>query len=95
MSAFIIIHSTITAPELFQKYVEASEHSLDIYKGKFLMGGMVSDVLEGNHNQKRTVIFEFPDVDQARGWYNSDEYRATKHLKDGTGTFDFVLIDSF
>ncbi len=95
MPAFIIIHSTITKPELFQKYVEASEDSLNQYHGKYLLGGMVTDILEGNHDQKRTVIFEFPDESQARNWYHSDEYGAVKHLKDNTGSFDFVLVDSF
>ena len=95
MSAFIIIHSTITEPELFQKYVEASEDSVNKYQGKYLLGGMVSDVLEGNHDQKRTVIFEFPDAEKAKNWYNSEEYGSVKHLKNNTGSFDFVLVDSF
>ena len=95
MAAYIIIHSTLTKPELFQKYVEASEESLNLHHGKFLLGGMVSEVLEGNHEKQRTVIFEFPDAEQAKDWYHCDEYQSVKHLRDNTGSFDLVLVDSF
>jgi len=95
MSGYIIIHSRLTDPERFQDYVAASEDSVNKYQGKFFLGGSVSKVLEGQHDKARTVIFEFPSVDKAQAWYNSDEYQSVKHLRDGTGEFDLVLVDSF
>ncbi len=95
MSAFLIIHSKLTEPELFKKYVEASADSVEQYKGKYLLGGMLSDVLEGNHDKERTIIFEFPDKEHAKNWYNSEEYRSVKHLRENTGSFDFLIVDSF
>ena len=95
MPAFLIVHSTVTNPEKFQEYVTASEESLKIYQGDFLLGGMVSEILEGNHDKARTVIFRFPSTELAKQWYDSDEYRSVKHLRENTGEFDFVLVDSF
>jgi len=95
MSGLIIIHSKLTDPKRFQEYVVASEDSLSKYQGKFFLGGSVSEVLEGQHDKARTVIFEFPNIEKAKAWYNSDEYQSVKHLRDGTGEFDFVLLDSF
>ena len=95
MSAFLIVHSKLTEPELFQKYVEAAGDSIDQYNGKYLLGGLATDVLEGSHDKDRTVIFEFPDKEHAKNWYNSDEYKSVKHLRDNTGSFDFLLVDSF
>lgn len=95
MSALLIVHSTVTKPELFQKYASAAEHSLELYGGEFLFGGNVNDVLEGSHNKSRAVIFRFASTEQARAWYNSEEYQAAKPLRDNTGDFDFLIVDSF
>lgn len=95
MSAFLIIHSKLSNPELFQEYVEASEDSLKIYEGVYHLGGNLSEVLEGEHDKNRTIIFEFPSAEHAKNWYNGKEYQSVKHLRDGTGEFDFVLVDSF
>ena len=95
MAAFLIVHSKLTNPELFQEYVAASEPSLNQYKGTYLLGGQLDEVLEGNHDKERTIIFEFPSTEHAKNWYYSKEYQGVKHLRDNTGTFDFVLVDSF
>lgn len=95
MPAFLIIHSKLTKPEVFQEYVEAAGPSLDLYEGTYLLGGLVAEVLEGNHDKNRTIIFEFPTTEHAKNWYNSKEYQGVKHLRDNTGSFDFVLVDSF
>jgi uncharacterized protein (DUF1330 family) len=90
MPAFLIVHSKLTNPELFQKYVEASEKSLSIYEGKYILGGELDQVLEGFHDKSRTVIFQFPSSEHAKRWYNSEEYQNVKHLRDKTGEFDFA-----
>lgn len=95
MSSLLIVHSKLTDPVAFQNYVAAAESSLEQYNGSYLLGGSLNAVLEGSHNKERTVIFKFPSSEQAKRWYNSEEYQQVKHLRDGTGEFDFVLIDSF
>lgn len=95
MPAYLIAHSTITDSEKFQKYVSASEDSLSLYGGKYLLGGSVTQVLEGNHDKSRTIIFQFPSAEHAKDWYGSGEYQSVKPLRDNTGVFDFVVLDSF
>jgi len=46
-SAFLIVHSKLTKPEVFQQYVVASEYSLKLYEGTYLLGGELNEVLEG------------------------------------------------
>ncbi|MFK8019980.1 MAG: DUF1330 domain-containing protein [Pseudomonadales bacterium] len=95
MPALLIVHSTVTKPELFKEYATASEHSLQLYGGEFLFGGNVSDVLEGSHDKSRAVIFQFSSAEQARAWYQSDEYQAVRHLREDTGELNFIVVDSF
>jgi uncharacterized protein (DUF1330 family) len=37
--------------------------------------------LEGNWKPKRVVVTEFPSIEQALRWYDSEEYRALKALR--------------
>jgi uncharacterized protein (DUF1330 family) len=95
MPAFLIVHSKLSDPKTFQQYVEASAHSLNLFEGTYLLGGGLSEVLEGAHDKNRTVIFQFPSTAHAKDWYQSKEYQSIKHLRENTGKFDFVLVDSF
>lgn len=95
MPAFLIVHSTITDPARFQQYVSASEDSLAQFGGRYLLGGTAVEVLEGHHDKARTVIFQFPSEEHVRNWYSSPEYKKVKSMRDNTGEFDFVVVDSF
>jgi hypothetical protein len=39
------------------------------------------EVIEGNYQPVRLAMIEFPSMDQARRWYNSEEYRELKQLR--------------
>jgi uncharacterized protein (DUF1330 family) len=39
------------------------------------------DVVEGDPVLTAAVLIEFPDVDAARGWYDSPEYQPLKELR--------------
>ena len=95
MPAFLIVHSTITDPARFQQYVSAAEDSLAQFGGRYLLGGTAVEVLEGHHDKARTVIFQFPSEEHVRNWYSSPEYKKVKSMRDNTGEFDFVVVDSF
>ena len=60
MPAFLIVHSKLTDADAFEHYVKAAGPSLERYQGTSLLGGGVSEVLEGSHDKDRTVIFSVP-----------------------------------
>jgi len=49
-------------------------------------------VLEGPWDYERCVVIEFPDVDAARGWYESDEYAPLKVIRQGASDTQMVLV---
>ena len=95
MPAFLIVHSKLTDADAFEHYVKATGPSLEHYQGTYLLGGGLSEVLEGSHDKDRTVIFQFPSIQDAKSWYQSEDYQSVKPLRKHTGTFDFVLMNSF
>jgi uncharacterized protein (DUF1330 family) len=43
----------------------------------------------------RTVVIEFPSLEQARACYASPEYQAAKALRDPVATGDLVIIEGY
>jgi uncharacterized protein (DUF1330 family) len=39
------------------------------------------------------VVLEFPSLEQAKRWYNSEEYRAPKALRFKTAKCKMILVE--
>jgi len=51
------------------------------FGGRYVVRGGPFEVLEGSYQPVFPVMIEFPSLDDARRWYNSEEYRELKHLR--------------
>jgi uncharacterized protein (DUF1330 family) len=61
--------------------------------GRFVARGGPHEVLEGDWSPLRLVIIEFPDLEAARGWYESDDYAELRALRQGTSKTDIVAVE--
>ena len=75
MSAYVIVEIEITDPVGYEEYKKQAGATVEKYGGKYIVRGGKSEVLEGNWKPKRIVILEFPSIDRAKEWLNSEEYR--------------------
>lgn len=57
--------------------------SVERHGGRFLARGGATVVLEEDRDPERVVIIEFPSVDAARAWYESDDYREARTVCQG------------
>ena len=89
MSAYAIAHlRTPTANPDIYEYIERIQSTMDPFGGRFLVHGPDVEVREGTW-PGTIVILEFPDVDQARAWYESPAYQEilplrTRHIEGET-----------
>ena len=60
MSAYFVVQATITDEPQYQKYREAVVPFIATFGGKFAARGAKVDVLEGEHDTRSVVMFEFP-----------------------------------
>lgn len=51
------------------------------FGGRYVVIGGPVQVLEGSYQPVFPVMIQFPSIDDARRWYNSDEYRELKALR--------------
>jgi uncharacterized protein (DUF1330 family) len=62
------------------EYLTRIDDTLAPYEGRFLVHGKTPRVVDGTF-EGVIVVIEFPDVDHARRWYESDAYQAIVGLR--------------
>ena len=67
--------------------------TLTKYGGRFIVRGGKFEKLEGNWEPKRLVLLEFPSVEQAKQWYDSDEYRPLKAMRFKASNSNVILVE--
>ena len=91
MSAYIVATLTPKNVELLQEYGANAANTLTKYQGEFLVKGPV-EVLHGDSPHLTQVIIQFPNKEQAKGWYQSPEYQKLIPLRDEAMNSCFQLI---
>ena len=92
MPAYFIVDIDVTDPTAFEEYRKAVPATVEKYGGKFLVRGGRMEIVEGSWRPKRVVVTEFPSLEQAKRWYDSEEYRALKALRLRTSKGNVILV---
>ena len=89
---WIAVYEKIENMETLKKYAVKATTAIDKYSGKFLVRGGKNITLEGNPSP-RTVIVEFPTVDEEEKCYNSDEYQEAYSILKGSVKRNLQIIE--
>ena len=93
MAAYVIVEVTITDKELYEVYKKLTPAAIEAFDGKFVVRGGASESLEGDWNPERVVVLEFPNVNRAREWWNSEQYAAAKAIRQKAGITRMLVIE--
>ena len=93
MAAYVIANVNVKDPALFEQYRKQVPETLARHGGKFLVRGGQHETLEGGWTPSRLVVLEFPTIDQARRWYDCEEYREPKALRMKSALTDLVIVE--
>jgi uncharacterized protein (DUF1330 family) len=93
MPAYFIVDNEVTDPAAFGEYAKQVPATVEKYGGRFLVRGGQIQTLEGDWKPNRIVVTEFPSIEQARRWYDSEEYRALKALRSRSARGSVVLVE--
>ncbi|MEO6231281.1 MAG: DUF1330 domain-containing protein [Ferruginibacter sp.] len=92
MPAYIIVEVSITDPVEYEEYKQLTPATIAAYDGKFVVRGALAETLEGDWNPERIVVLEFPSVERAKEWWNSDIYTAAKVIRQRTAKTKMIVI---
>jgi uncharacterized protein (DUF1330 family) len=94
MSAYFLVDVLeVTDEEKMEKYRGSVLSTVERYGGRYLTVGGKCDVVEGDWQPVFPVIIEFPSLEQAHRWYDSDEYRDLKALRLAATKGNAVIIE--
>ena len=80
MTAYVVVNFTVTDPAGLAAYGGPARTSLLAHGAEILAVDMASEPLEGKP-ERATVIVRFASKDAAHAWYDSDDYKAVRHLR--------------
>ena len=92
MSAYFIVQSTIHDEAQYQKYRDAVVPLIAAHGGKFVVKGAPVALLEGRHDGRRMVIFEFPSMDAIHAFWASPDYVPVKEIRRGAADLDIWAV---
>jgi uncharacterized protein (DUF1330 family) len=96
MAALLIIQAAVSPDPAhrarYRQYQEAVRPLIESHGGQLRATGLILDVLEGEHDGRRLIVFEFPSMDALRAFWNSSEYAAIKPLRSGASRCDVWAV---
>ncbi|HSB67846.1 MAG TPA: DUF1330 domain-containing protein [Candidatus Methylomirabilis sp.] len=93
MAAYIIVDVDVKNAAGFDAYRQAVPATIAQYGGRYLVRGGRHETLEGTWHPTRLVVLEFPSLEAAKGWYESDQYQKIKPLRLQHASGDMVLVE--
>jgi uncharacterized protein (DUF1330 family) len=94
LSAYLIVDTKIENPGAYEEYKKLAKPIVEKYGGTYLARGGELDVRETDlWTPSRIVIVEFPDMDSARAFVDSDEYRPVKPMRRENAKCTLLIVD--
>lgn len=92
MAAYVIADIQVTDPAAYEQYRPLAAASVARFGGQFIVRGSKIDLLEGQPQPERIVVIEFPDLESARRWYDSEEYQRALKIRQAASRGRVFLV---
>ena len=80
--AYIMVQMKVKSfEELNQRYAQFAIPILLKHGGQMIAGTPAPEVKEGDWDGNWAAVLQFPTMEAAEGWYNSEEYQPYKNLR--------------
>jgi len=93
MAAYIIVDVSITDQKDYEEYKKLTPAAIAAYDGKFIVRGGQTETLEGNWVPERIVVLEFPTVERAKEWWNSEIYSNAKIIRQRAANTKMIVVE--
>ncbi len=96
---YMVILAKFTDRDRFMStYAQVVPPLVERFGGRYVLMGQGVEVLEGAWGEDgdggSMLISEWPDKEAVHAFWNSAEYKEAKKLRQGTGTFQVVVIEA-
>ena len=92
MAALFIIQATVSHDPVerqhYREYQAQVRPLIAAHGGRLRATGSELEVLEGSHDGRRLVVFEFPSMQALHGFWHSPQYAVLKTLRANAAQVD-------
>jgi uncharacterized protein (DUF1330 family) len=93
-AGYLIVEMNITNMEQYKEYMADAPTSVKAFGGEYLVRGGKHELLEGDWQPHRLAVLKFPSYEQAKAFYNDQQYQQTRNKRAGaTEYFNMVLVE--
>jgi uncharacterized protein (DUF1330 family) len=93
MSAFVIAELSIHDLKEMEEYKRITNLTIAAFNGRHVVNRAPALTLEGDWKPERIVVVEFPSVDEANKWWNSELYSKAKEIRQRSSTTKMIIVD--
>lgn len=94
MSAYIVVDTKINNPSVYEEYKKLARPIAEKYGGVYKVRGGNIDVRENDlWTPTRIVIIEFPDVQSAQAFADSDEYAPIRPIRTNNAECTLFIVE--
>ena len=93
MPSYLIVNVDVHDPEKYDAYKSGVVPLVNRHGGEYLVRGGHHDVIEGDWNPTRLVLFRFPDRASIDAFMDDPDYQPLKQLRQSIATTDLVAVD--
>lgn len=91
----IVVADLTDRPRFLQGYASVVPKLVAQFGGRYIIRGSGGEFLEGGWSENPSaLVSEWPSKADALAFWNSSEYAEAKKLREGTGRFQVLLIES-
>jgi uncharacterized protein (DUF1330 family) len=95
-AGYVIVEMKVSDPERYKEYMAAAPATIAAAGGEYLVRGGRHESLEGDWQPARLAVQKFPSLEQARAWYDGEQYRAVRARRAGaTEFFNMVVVEGY
>ena len=90
--AYLLVEMHITDPEGYKAYMAAAPAAVKAFGGEYLVRGGRHEVLEGDWQPHRVAMLSVPSFEQARAFYDSEQYVLARAKRAGMTDYYFNMV---
>jgi len=91
--AYAIIDVDVRDAAGFEEYVAGHTETVERYGGTVVVAGGRQEIIEGEWVPRRLVVHRWPSAEAFKRWYDSEDYRPWKVLRQRVADASVVLVE--
>jgi len=92
--AFVFVTMKVIDADKYKEYMAAAPAAVKAFGGEYVVRGGRYETVEGDFAPARIAMLKFPSFEQAKAWYDSEQYRAARAKRVGTTEyFNMTIVE--